>query len=134
MQLLDDPRHLQRQGGAVDGAQASDRLDLRLPFLHRRRDGRDGLRRLRHGGHELLDHGSPEIQKAKDPSEHQSNRNQHDYHAFGHSTLSLRDLRPTIPAPSLLAPLPPLPPFVGYSPSSFSRSAPCPPLPVAPLR
>src|SRR5262249_39220375 len=34
MQLLGDPGHLEREVGAVDGAKASDRLDLRLPFLY----------------------------------------------------------------------------------------------------
>src|SRR5260370_42122560 len=105
MYVLNLPGPPDRGVGAVAGAEASDGLDLRLQFLHRPRDGRDGLRRLRHGGHELLDHGTPEIQKAKDPSKHHSNRNQHDYHAFGHSTLSLRDRPPAMPAPPLSRPL-----------------------------
>jgi len=89
MDLLDDPGHFEGEVGAFDGPQAADRLDLRLPILGHRHYGRDGLRRRRRGGHELLDHGVLERLKAEHAAENQSDRNQHDYHALGHSTVSV---------------------------------------------
>ena len=96
--FLDDAGDLERQVRAVDGAQAADRLDARLPLLHRRHRGRDGLWRRRHGRHELLDHGVLEGLEAEDAAEHHADRDQHEDHTFGHR-IPLRCVRAGRPSP-----------------------------------
>ena len=89
------------EAGPVDGAEAADRFQLRLPVLRGGDRCRDGLRRVGERGHHLADHRGFERLKAEDAPQDHPGEDQHDEHALQHRQLF--PSRMSVPARSLAA-------------------------------
>ena len=60
---------------------------LRLPVLQSGGHGGNGLRRIGHGRHHLLDHVRLEVLERKEAAQHDAHSDQHDDHALDHVRL-----------------------------------------------